>query len=123
MNLLCLNNYAYFLGLDGKQLDKAERMSRITIDAEDTDPTYLDTYAWILYLKKDYAKAHEYIREAIRLIDETEANASIFEHAGDIAYRCGDRNQAVAYWKKALSLTRDRNARRNVQRKVWRRRL
>lgn len=123
MNLLCLNNYAYFLGLDGQQLDKAEQMSRITIDAEDADPTYLDTYAWILYLKKDYAKAHEYIREAIRLVEETEANASIFEHAGDIAYRCGDRNQAVAYWKKALSLTRDRNARRNVQRKVWRRRL
>lgn len=123
LNLLCLNNYAYFLGMDGQQLDKAERMSRITVEAEGTDPTYLDTYAWILYLKKDYVQAREYIREAIRLTEETEANASIFEHAGDIAYRCGDRNQALVYWKKALSLTRDRSARRNVQRKVWRRRL
>lgn len=122
-NFLCLNNYAYFLSLDGKRLDQAERMSRKTIEAEPGEASYLDTYAWILYLKKDYAQAYEYIREALNLTEETEEHASLFHHAGDIAYRLGNRAQALAYWKKALQLTTDRTTRRIIQRKVWRKRL
>lgn len=122
-NTLCLNNYAYFLGLDGKRLDQAERMSRKAIEAEPGEATYLDTYAWILYLKKDYAQAFEYIREALNLAEESAENASLFHHAGDIAYRLGNRAQALSYWKKALQLTTDRVAKRIIQRKVWRKRI
>lgn len=122
-NTFCLNNYAYFLSLDGIRLDQAERMSRKTIEAEPDEATYLDTYAWILYLKKDYAQAYEYIREALNLAEESAENASLFHHAGDIAYRLGNRAQALSYWKKALQLTTDRTARRIIQRKVWRKRI
>lgn len=122
-NTFCLNNYAYFLSLDGIRLDQAERMSRKTIEAEPDEATYLDTYAWILYLKKDYAQAFEYIREALNLAEESAENASLFHHAGDIAYRLGNRAQALSYWKKALQLTTDRTARRIIQRKVWRKRI
>lgn len=52
-NLLCLNNFAYFLSIDKRQLDKAERMSRRTVEAEGDNAVYLDTYAWILYLKSN----------------------------------------------------------------------
>ena len=122
-NTLCLNNYAYFLSLDGIRLDQAERMSRKVIEAEPDEASYLDTYAWILYLKKDYAQAFEYIREALNLAEESAENASLFHHAGDIAYRLGNRAQALSYWKKALQLTTDRTARRIIQRKVWRKRI
>ena len=98
-------------------------MSRKTIEAEPDEATYLDTYAWILYLKKDYAQAFEYIREALNLAEESAENASLFHHAGDIAYRLGNRAQALSYWKKALQLTTDRTARRIIQRKVWRKRI
>ena len=47
-NLPVLNNYSYYLSLDKRDLDKAEMMSGITIKAEPMNPTYLDTYGWIL---------------------------------------------------------------------------
>lgn len=122
-NLLCLNNYAYFLSLEGKHLDKAEQMSRRTIEAEGDNATYLDTYAWILYLKRDYNQARIYMDEALLFTNETAENASIFEHAGNIAYKCGNRAQALVYWKKALSLYTDKVSKRRVQQKVWRRRI
>lgn len=52
-NLMCLNNYAYFLSLDGQRLDYAAAMSRRTINAEPTNATFLDTYAWILSCKSN----------------------------------------------------------------------
>ncbi len=122
-NLLCLNNYAYFLSLEGKHLNKAEQMSRRTIEAEGDNATYLDTYAWILYLKRDYNQARIYMDEALLFTNETAENASIFEHAGNIAYKCGNRAQALVYWKKALSLYTDKVSKRRVQQKVWRRRI
>lgn len=122
-NLLCLNNYAYFLSIDGRQLDKAERMSRLTIEAEGDNGTYLDTYAWILYLKHEYAQARIYIEEALRYTPEDAESATTFDHAGDIYFRLNIRSQAIAFWKKAISLTRDRALKQKVQRKVWRKRL
>ena len=122
-NLLCLNNYAYFLSTDGRQLDKAERMSRLTIEAEGDNGTYLDTYAWILYLKREYTQARIYIEEALRYTPEDAESATTFDHAGNIYFRLNNRSQALTYWKKALSLTRDRSLKQKLQRKVWRKRL
>lgn len=51
-NIGSLNNYAYYLSVDRKNLDKAEEMSYKTIKAEPQNSTYLDTYAWILFEKK-----------------------------------------------------------------------
>lgn len=122
-NLLCLNNYAYFLAEDGKRLSEAERMSRATVDAEADNATYLDTYAWVLYKQEQYEQARIYINEALRYTDETAENASIFDHAGDIFYRCGDRAGAVDLWKRALTLTQEPAQKKVIQRKVRLRRI
>ena len=121
LNLDCLNNYAYFLSLDNKQLSKAERMSRRTVEARGNDPTYLDTYAWILYLKRDYAQARIYIEEALRFAPDASESASLYDHAGDILLRLADRRQAASYWRKALQLTTDRTLKRTLKRKLYRR--
>lgn len=123
MNLFCLNNYAYFLSQEGRHLEKAEQMSHITVDMEGQNPTYLDTYAWILFQMGHYEQARVYINEALRHITETEENLSILDHAGDIFFRCNDRRQAVEYWKKALQLAKDKTVKRRLQRKVWRKRI
>lgn len=121
-NVLCLNNYAYFLSQDGLHLDRAAEMSMRTIEAEPGNAVYLDTYAWILYLKKDYAGARKYIDMALHDLPETAENATIFGHAGDIYYRCSQRQEALKQWVKALSLTTDAKERRELQRKVRTRR-
>ena len=83
-NIGCLNNYAYYLSERGEQLSKAEEMSYKTIKAEPKNSTYLDTYAWILYMEKRYAEAKIYIEQAVQNLDEKQDNSVILEHADKI---------------------------------------
>ncbi len=117
-NMMCLNNYAYFLSLDGHRLEDAEDMSRRTVDAEPANAVYLDTYAWILYQREQYTQARIFIDQALEHLEETVDNASVFDHAGVIYYRCGEAAEAVTYWTKALNLTDDEQERAAVERKV-----
>ena len=83
-NIGCLNNYAYYLSERGERLSKAEEMSYKTIKAEPKNSTYLDTYAWILYMEKRYAEAKIYIEQAVQNLDEKQDNSVILEHADKI---------------------------------------
>lgn len=83
-NIGCLNNYAYYLSELGEQLSRAEEMSYKTIKAEPHNATYLDTYAWILYMQGRYAEAKIYIDQALQNMDETQSNDVIKEHAEKI---------------------------------------
>jgi Tfp pilus assembly protein PilF len=99
-NVGALNNYAYYLSLEKKQLDKAEEMSYRTVKAEPNNGTYLDTYAWILFEKGKFTEAKIYIDQALKNGGNT--SSVVVEHAGDIYYQNGDRDQALAYWQQAL---------------------
>ena len=101
-NIGCLNNYAYSLSEEGEQLDKAEQMSYKTIKAEPKNATYLDTYAWILFMQQRYSEAKVYIEQALQNKDDSLDNAVIFEHAGDIYACCNDSDKALEYWEQAL---------------------
>lgn len=99
-NVMCMNNYAYYLSELGQQLDKAEQMSYKTIKAEPKNATYLDTYAWILYMQERYTEAKVYIDQAMK--NDSDSSAVITEHAGDIYYHCGNTVRAVELWQLAL---------------------
>lgn len=99
------NNYAYFLSLDRRELEKAETLSRRTIEAEPFNATYLDTYAWILFAQKRYREAQEYIERAVR--SEGEQSADVMEHCGDILYMNGDVEGALRCWHEAVELHSD----------------
>lgn len=102
-NLGILNNYSYFLTLEKKDLDKAERMSGITIKAEPLNPTYLDTYGWVLFMQKAYSMARIYIENAVEYSrnKEEEISSEVFEHYGDVLYKTGEEEKALEYWIKA----------------------
>lgn len=101
-NIPALNNYAYYLSLERRDLDRAEEMSYKTIKAEPKNATYLDTYAWILFEKGNYAEARIYIDDAI--LGDTEKSGGIVEHGGDIYYMTGDVDKAVELWQKAREM-------------------
>lgn len=61
-----LNNYAYYLAERNEQLDKAEAMSRRTIEAEPENANSLDTYAWILHLQGRDSEALLYMVKALK---------------------------------------------------------
>ncbi len=107
-NIMCLNNYAYYLSLKGEQLDRAEEMSYRTIRQEPENITYLDTYAWILFMKGDYAHARTYMDKVVdpKLTDEELLSnerllGNLIEHAGDVYANCGEQETALRLWKLA----------------------
>ena len=116
-NLMALNNYAYYLSEKRINLKKAETMSARTIKAEPTNATYLDTYAWILFLEKRHEEAKAYIDRALENdTDSTEGpSAVVIEHAGDIYNACGDHKHAAELWQKAIDAGGNKEA---LERKI-----
>lgn len=103
-NLYVMNNYAYFLSEEKKDLRKAERMSGKTVELEPNNSTYLDTYAWILYQQGNYTLAKLYIEKAVSNMKEDEASDVIYDHAGDIYASLNDIKKALEMWQKALEV-------------------
>ena len=101
-NIGALNNYAYYLSVERRNLDKAEEMSYKTVKAESDNATYLDTYAWILFEKGNYAEARLYIDDAMK--SDGGKSDVIVEHCGDIYYMTGDVDKALEYWNQALKI-------------------
>lgn len=99
-NPTALNNYAYFLSVRNKDLDKALEMSKRSNQLMPNNPTFLDTWAWILYQQEKYAEALQKIEEA--LAAGAENNAEILEHYGDILLKNGRNEEAEVQFRKAL---------------------
>ncbi len=117
-NIGCLNNYAYYLSELGQQLDKAERMSNLTIKAEPQNSTYLDTYAWILFMQKRYEEAMGYITKAVE--NDSLHSSVILEHAGDINAMNGQIDEAVRLWQEAMKSDPDNKIlNRKIRRKKY----
>lgn len=113
-NINVLNNYAYYLSVEGRNLERALSMSAKTLEAEPLNATYLDTYAWILFKMKRYKEALQYMEKALRYLNAD--NPEIYEHYGDVLYICGEKEKAVENWHKAkrmnsTSATLDRKIR------------
>ena len=104
-NIGALNNYAYYLSVERKHLDKAEEMSYRTVKAEPTNGTYLDTYAWILFEKGKYAEARIYIDQAMQ--NDGDKSSVVVEHCGDIYYMGGEKKKALEYWRQAEKLANE----------------
>ena len=104
-NAMVLNNYAYFLSVEGEQLERARTMSEQAIKLEHNNATYLDTYAWILYKMGNYTEARTYMRQALSL-DRT-GSAELPLHYGDILFVLGEKFMAETYWRKALEMGAD----------------
>jgi tetratricopeptide (TPR) repeat protein len=101
-NYIALNNYAYYLSLTGKDLDKAERMSGKVIERFPDNSTYLDTYAWVLFKKGEYKLARFYMESALKYGGND--NSTLLEHYGDILYKLQQADEALRYWQKARDL-------------------
>lgn len=120
-NIGALNNYAYYLSVERRELDKAEEMSYKTVKAEPGNATYLDTYAWILFEKGNYAEARIYIDDAIKNTKPGEESSVVFEHCGDIYYMTGDVEGALQYWKKADEMggSESKTLKRKIEKKKY----
>ncbi|MBS1978864.1 MAG: tetratricopeptide repeat protein [Bacteroidetes bacterium] len=112
-----LNNYSYYLALRKENLDKAERMAAQAVHNQPTNASFLDTYAWVLYMHEKYKDARKIMERALA---QPEPSSTLFEHYGDILFQLGDVDGAVRQWEKARSLTTQHEL---IDKKIANRRL
>ncbi len=103
-NIYVMNNYAYYLSETNQDLLKAENLSSKTVEAEPTNSTYLDTYAWIFYKQGNFTLAKIYIEKALEHMDKEEESQVLYDHCGDIYLALDMQSKAMEMWKKAFSL-------------------
>ncbi len=96
-----LNNYAYYLSLEGKKLRKAYAMSKKTVEAEPDNPTYLDTFGWILHLQGKDVEAKGVFKHA--MLYGGKESATILDHYAEVLYALKEYNLAFIYWDQAMS--------------------
>ena len=96
------NNYAYGMTKHGtpEDLNRAEEMARKAVQYDSENGSFLDTYAWILYLKKAYPLAKIYMERAIS--KEEEPGPLYYEHYSDILFALGEYEEALQALRKAL---------------------
>ncbi len=96
------NDYAYLLASAGVDLPKAEKMISLVVQSNAENPFYLDTYAWVLFMRGDYRGARFWIERALQ--KENGQQPECYEHYGDILSMLGEPDAAVEQWQKAVSL-------------------
>jgi Tfp pilus assembly protein PilF len=99
-NVLVLNNYAYFLSLEDRELERAMEMSYRAMSAEPNNASYVDTYAWILHLLGRNTEAKSYMRQALTI--SSQRDESLLCHYADILWALGEKFMAETYWQKAV---------------------
>ena len=96
-----LNNYAWYLAIQGKKLKKACVMSRKTIEKEPDNVTYLDTYGWILHLLGKDKEAKSYFKHAMLYGGKESAN--ILRHYATVLEALGETDLAKVYKTQAAN--------------------
>ena len=94
-----LNNYAYYLSLEGKNLKKAHRMSSRVIEMEPDNATYLDTFGWILFLQGKTVEAKQIFKRA--MLYGGKDSAVILDHYADVLFALKEYDMAFVYWNLA----------------------
>lgn len=119
-NSMALNNYAYFLSENDGDLDKAAEMSLKSLDGENSsNPTFLDTYAWILHKKGEDAEALKYQTSAIEeAIQQEQMHSDLYEHYGDILLANGQENDALEAYENALENEEDADKKLKIEQKI-----
>lgn len=99
-NSSVLNNYAYHLSVEGKQLDMALEMAIKATTISANNATFLDTLAWVYYKLGEYEQAKKVMQQAMSFDKSNSSELAL--HYGDILDALGSTFMAQTYWRKAL---------------------
>ena len=99
-NISVMNNYAYYLSLEERDLEHALRLSSRVMELEGENPTYMDTHAWVLFKLGRLEEARQLLRKAVSLDGQKSPDLQV--HYGDVLAALGEGFMAQTYWKRAL---------------------
>jgi tetratricopeptide (TPR) repeat protein len=130
------NDLGYILADHDMELEKAEKLIRKAIeedkkkrkaspeynaDDDRDNAAYLDSLGWVLFKKKDYKEAKKYLLEATKDKEDGQ-HIDIFEHLGDVHKALGEKDLAIAAYKKGIEVAgtskRELKTKESVEKKL-----
>jgi tetratricopeptide (TPR) repeat protein len=114
-NAIALNYLGYMLAERGERLDESVTYLKKALQAEPENPSYLDSLGWA-YFKADKLDLAEVNLK--RAADQLKTNSVIQEHYGQVLFKLGRYDEAIAAWTRALAGDGDSIDRADVDRKI-----
>ncbi len=99
-NFGTMNNYAYYLALRKKNLNRAEELSTAVTEKNPTNATFLDTHGWVLFVKGNFTQAKIILEKAYQL--NLGKSLGIVEHWADVLSKTDEKAKAIEIWKEVL---------------------
>lgn len=96
---LVMNNYSYYLALQGRKLERAAELSLKSNELMPGTASFQDTYGWVLFKQGRHEEALEWVGKAIA---GGANDGVVLEHYGDILFHLNRIDEAVDYWQQAL---------------------
>ena len=92
------NAVAYTAAVLNIELDKAEKLARIALKQLPSSFAVMDTLAYTLYRKQQFAEAHKLITDAEKLLSPGDACAVLYLHAAEIELAHTKDKTAAKKW-------------------------
>lgn len=108
---LAANNLAYLMLQNGQNPDVALSLAQIARRAMPNSPNTADTLAWAYYTKGAYGFARDLLEEELK---SDANNATMQYHLGMVYSKLGDKSDAAAHLRKAVSLAPDSPSAKNA---------
>ncbi len=102
------NDLGYVWADEGRNLDRAEALVRVAVDAEPDNQSYLDSMAWVEYKRGKFTEARGFLDRAIGPANRPDP--VVLDHLGDTLYRLERPADAAAQWKRSLQRLDDDTA-------------
>ncbi|MFZ6050515.1 tetratricopeptide repeat protein [Halocola ammonii] len=101
-NVFTMNNYSYYLSVREDNLERAAELALKANTLRPEQPSFQDTYAWVLFKQGNFQEARDWLERAIE--NGGINQGVILEHYGDVLFELGEIDAAVEQWKSAQNL-------------------
>jgi tetratricopeptide (TPR) repeat protein len=114
-NALALNYLGYILADRGERLDESVSLLQRALQIEPENGSYLDSLGWAYYKVGKLDLAEDNLRRAA---NRMATNSVIQDHYGDLLFKLGRYDDAIAAWTRALEGDGDAIDRGDIDRKI-----
>ncbi len=114
-NAAAMNYLGYMLAERGERLDESIRLLKRALEIEPDNGSYLDSLGWAYFKEDKLDLAADNLKRAA---DQQKNNSVIQDHYGEVLFRLGRYQDAIAAWNRALNGDGDSIDRGDIDRKI-----
>jgi tetratricopeptide (TPR) repeat protein len=114
-NAIALNYLGYMLAERGERLDESVTYLKKALQVEPGNPSYLDSLGWAYFKSDKLDLAESHLKTAA---EQLKTNSVIQEHYGEVLFKLGRYDDAIAAFSRALAGDGDSIDKADVDRKI-----